>query len=90
MVVTKFAVPMPIVFVDRPGGDFWASWQEYVKDHLLASKLISEDDLHLYKITQDIDEAVNEVTRFYRNFHSVRYTRDEIVLRLKHKPTDER
>ncbi|MBA3274084.1 MAG: TIGR00730 family Rossman fold protein [Chthoniobacterales bacterium] len=89
LVQTGKCVPMPIVFVDRPGGDFWASWQEYVKNHLLASKLISPEDLHLYKMTDNIETAVQEVTKFYRNFHSVRYTRDEIVLRLQHKPTEE-
>ena len=26
------AVPMPIVFVDSPGGDFWQSWQKYVRE----------------------------------------------------------
>ena len=51
LIQTGKSVPMPIVFVDRPGGDFWQAWQDYVKNHLLARKLISPDDLHLYKIT---------------------------------------
>jgi uncharacterized protein (TIGR00730 family) len=88
LVQTGKAVPMPIVFIDRPGGDFWASWQEYVKKHLLGSHLISPADLNLYKITDNVEEAVREVRHFYNNFHSVRYTRDEIVLRLHRKPTE--
>ena len=79
---------MPIVYVDRPGGDYWQSWQEYVKKQLLARGLIGPEDLRLYKITDNVDEAVREVTHFYSNFHSVRYTRDDLILRLHRKPTD--
>jgi uncharacterized protein (TIGR00730 family) len=89
LVQTGKSVPMPIVFVDHPGGDFWRSWQRMVEKQLLARGLISEHDLRLYKVTDDIDAAVNEVLRFYSNYHSVRYIKDELVIRLHRKPTDE-
>ena len=88
LIQTGKSVPMPIVFVDAPGGRFWQAWQEYVKDHLLKQGLISPPDLHLYKITDSVDEAVREVRHFYCNFHSVRYARDEIIIRLHRRPTD--
>jgi uncharacterized protein (TIGR00730 family) len=87
LIQTGKAVPMPIVLVDRPGGDYWSMWQDYVKKQLLERGLISPPDLALYKITDSVDEAVREVRRFYSNFHSVRYTRDDIVIRVHHKPT---
>ena len=77
---------MPIVFVDPPGGDFWNAWQHYVKDHLLKHGLIAAQDLHLYKITDNVETAVEEVRNFYSNYHSVRYTRDELVIRLRRAP----
>lgn len=89
LVQTGKSVPTPIVFVDSPGQNFWGAWQHYVKNHLLKQGLISNEDLHLYKITHSVDEAVAEVTRFFSNYHSVRYTRDEIVMRL-HRAPDER
>jgi len=89
LVQTGKSVPMPIVFIDRPGGDYWSSWQDYVRKQLLGRGLISEDDLSLYKITDDVNEAVREVTHFFSNYHSVRYNRDEILLRLVRKPTDQ-
>src|SRR6476620_3039140 len=89
LVQTGKGVPMPIVFIDRPGGDYWSSWQDYVRKQLLGRGLISEDDLSLYKITDNVDEAVHEVTHFFSNYHSVRYNRDEILLRLVRKPTPE-
>src|SRR3954464_10116190 len=40
LIQTGKSVPMPIVFVDAPGGRFWKTWQNYVQDHLLAQGLI--------------------------------------------------
>ena len=49
--------------------------------------MISEDDLHLYQITDDTDQAVKTITRFYRNYHSMRFVRDLLVIRLTHAPS---
>src|SRR4051812_27905306 len=88
LIQTGKSVPMPIVFIDHPGGSFWKEWQNYVKEHLLAGGLISPPDLHLYKITDDIEEAAREVRHFYNNYHSLRYSRDELILRLHRKVSD--
>src|SRR5439155_26218837 len=55
LVQTGKAAPMPIVFVDAPGGTYWEAWREYVKERLLRQGLISEEDLSLYRITDDVD-----------------------------------
>ena len=89
LIQTGKSAPMPIVFVDSPGGRFWQAWQDYVNDHLLKQGLISPADLHLYKITDNIEVAAKEIRHFYSNFHSVRYSRDEIIFRLHRKPTEE-
>ena len=39
---------------------------------LLARKLISEEDLHLFKVTNSVEEAVAEIVNFYRVYHSMR------------------
>jgi uncharacterized protein (TIGR00730 family) len=79
---------MPLVLVDRPGGTFWRTWDKHVREHLLRDQLISPDDLNLYQITDDTDQAVRIITRFYRNFHSSRFVRDLFVIRLRHAPAD--
>ncbi|MCX8090689.1 MAG: LOG family protein [Verrucomicrobiae bacterium] len=79
---------MPLVLVDRPGGTYWKTWDKHVREHLLRDELISPDDLNLYRITDNTDEAVRIITRFYRNFHSTRFVKDLFVIRLKHAPTD--
>src|SRR5436309_1937295 len=53
LVQTGKSVPMPILFIDRAGGSFWQGWQDYVQQHLLKRGLISPEDLHLYKITDN-------------------------------------
>jgi uncharacterized protein (TIGR00730 family) len=79
---------MPLVLVDRPGGTYWKTWDKQVREHLLRDKLISPDDLNLYQITDNADEAVKIVTRFYRNYHSTRFVKDLLIIRLKHAPSE--
>ncbi len=85
LVQTGKAQPMPIVCVEAPGGTYWKTWLSFVQTDLLEKGLISEQDLCLVKVTHDIDEAVNEVTSFYRVYNSSRWVRDQLVLRLNHK-----
>ncbi len=77
---------LPIVFVDAPGGTYWEAWNEYVTSHLSARGLVKEQDLALYKITDDIDEAVGEIQNFYSNYHSSRYVGKLLVLRVRQAP----
>jgi uncharacterized protein (TIGR00730 family) len=79
---------MPLVLIDRPGGTYWKTWDKHIREHLLRDRLISPDDLNLYTITDNADEAVKIITRFYRNFHSTRFVREQFVIRLRHAPGD--
>jgi uncharacterized protein (TIGR00730 family) len=79
---------MPLILVDRPGGTYWKTWDKHIREHLLRDQLISPDDLNLYQITDDTDQAVKLITRFYRNFHSSRFVKELFVIRLKHAPSD--
>ncbi len=79
---------MPLVLIDRPGGTYWKTWDKHVREHLLRDQLISPDDLYLYQITDDTDQAVKMITRFYRNFHSSRFVKELFVIRVKHAPSD--
>jgi uncharacterized protein (TIGR00730 family) len=79
---------MPLVLVERPGGDYWRMWDKNVREQLLRAQLISPDDLSLYRITDSTDEAVKIITRFYRNFHSTRFVKDLFIIRLKNAPNE--
>ena len=82
LVQTGKSRPMPIVFLDAPRGTYWKTWNRYVVDHLLRRGLISNEDMALFKVTDDIDEAVDEIRNFYRIYHSSRYVDDRLVIRL--------
>jgi uncharacterized protein (TIGR00730 family) len=73
----------PIVMIDVPGNDYWQHFLRFTKDVLLARKLISPYDLSLFKVTTSVDEAVHEILNFYRIYHSMRYVRGDLVLRIK-------
>lgn len=75
---------IPIVLVDSPGGDYWRHWQRFVTDVLLPRGLISPADLALYKVTDSIADAVQEVLNFYRVYHSMRYVGGDLLLRLRY------
>ena len=79
---------MPLVLVDKPGGTFWRTWDKNIRGQLLRDRLISPDDLSLYQITDSADEAVDIITRFYRNYHSTRFVKDLLVIRLKQAPDE--
>ena len=78
---------LPVVFLDIPGGDYWKVWQKYIDQYLLKPGKISPEDVHLYKITDNVEEAVHEITHFYRNFHSMRFVKDDLVIRLQKSPS---
>jgi uncharacterized protein (TIGR00730 family) len=86
LVQTGKSAIMPIVMVDLPGGTYWTHFDRYVRHELYEPGYISEEDLSLYHITHSIDEAVHEITNFYRVFHSQRYVRGQLALRLLRKP----
>jgi hypothetical protein len=80
---------MPIVLLDEPGGDYWKVFDDFVRGQLLGRGMISPEDLSLYRLTDRVDEAVEEILRFYRVYHSMRYVRTKLVFRLQQMPSKE-
>src|SRR5438067_11133765 len=68
----------PVVMVDEPGGDYWKEWNRYVERALLGRKLISPEDLHLYRMTDSVDEAMAAILTCYLVCHSVRYVNGDL------------
>lgn len=79
---------MPLVLVELPGEDYWESWQQFIIRQMLRRKLISEDDLSLYKIVHSPEEGVDWICNFYSTYHSMRLVRDTLVLRLEKELDD--
>jgi uncharacterized protein (TIGR00730 family) len=80
---------LPVILVDVPGGDYWKEWRKHIDTHVLKRGLISPEDTSFVKVTDQVDEAVQEIVSFYHNYHSYRYVRDRLIIRLQYPITDE-
>lgn len=69
-------VPVPIVLLDRPGGDFWRGFERFATQHLEGTGMISPGDLDRVLVTDSADAAVAEITGFWRNYDSLRWVPD--------------
>ena len=87
LVQTGRCDPLPIVLIAAKGDDYWQAWDQFVRRQLMADGLISPEDTGLYFITDDPRAGVEHIQRFYRNYHSLRYIKDDLILRIRHAPT---
>ncbi len=84
---TGKAEPMPIVLLDQPGGTFWRGLERFVQGDLAPAGVISPGDFDRVQITDSVTEAAAVVTGFWRNYDSLRWVGDLLVLRLRAEPT---
>ncbi|MEM1444760.1 MAG: LOG family protein [Planctomycetota bacterium] len=92
LIQTGKAPLVPIVMVDAvdaDGNGYWHHWDNYVTHSLLANGWISPEDKNLYFVTDDASAAARHVIDFYRNYHSQRYVRDQLALRVR-RPISEK
>ena len=74
--------PIPVVLIDRPGDRYWSGWMDFMKDHLLSAGYIGPGDGAFFHHTQDVENAVAVIQRFYRRFHSLRFVGGKAVIRM--------
>jgi uncharacterized protein (TIGR00730 family) len=83
---TGKAMPAPLVLLEVPGGSYWHSWEAWVTSEVEGRKLIGPNDRYLYRITDSGREAATEILGFYRNYHSLRWVGNTMVVRLQAVP----
>ena len=79
----------PIILLEEPGGTYWTEWLRFVQERLLERGLVSKEDLLMVKRTDTVEQAVQEIVRFYSNYQSQRYVDGRLVLRLLRLPPRE-
>jgi uncharacterized protein (TIGR00730 family) len=77
---------VPIILMDLPGQAYWTAWERFLREAVLSRNYISGQEFSFFKIIDNIDDAVGEIKTFYRNFHSYRFVRHHLVIRLNHPP----
>src|SRR6266849_5536220 len=76
---------IPVVLLDRPNGEYWGTWMKFLTDHLSKLGFVSPEDFYFFKIAHNISEAVQEISDFYKVYHSARWVGDQLVIRLSHR-----
>jgi len=84
---TGKAEPAPVVMIETPGGTYWHAWVRFVEEEAIAAGWVSPEDRAFFKVTNTLDEASQEILGFYRNYHSVRWVGDLLVLRVQVQPS---
>lgn len=86
-------VPVVMLSGDKDGaqteGGYWWEWDRYIREQLLGRETISPQDLSLYYLAKDYQDAAEHVLHFYNNYHSNRYVNNNLVIRIKNRLTDE-
>ncbi len=73
---------IPVVLLDKPEGGYWETWMEFVTEHLFKLGFVSPEDFCFFKITHSVQDAVKEITGFYRVYQSARWVGEQLVVRL--------
>ena len=74
--------PMPLVLVDDPDRPYWPHMIQFLEKELLARNYICPSDFALFERVCSVDAAVEKIRHFYWRYHSLRYVRGQLVIRL--------
>ncbi len=85
LIQTGKAEPRPIVCLDHPKSKYWQGFKEFCQQQLARQKLIDPRDMDLIYFTHSPQDAADYVSNFYRTYHSMRFVKDRLVIRLLQK-----
>ncbi len=74
---------VPVVLIEGEKGSYWQHWSHYMEHHVLGNGWISPEDKNFYHIAESYQDASQHILQFYRRYHSSRYVKEFLVLRLK-------
>ena len=85
---TGKATIVPVVLVEAGPKPFWRIWQRWISGTLVERRLIAQHDSAFFRIVDTVDQAVEQLTNFYRVYHSSRIVGDNLVFRLTKRLRD--
>lgn len=89
LVQTGKGQTIPVVMLEggaegaRTPGGYWDHWLRFVREGPLRSGWIDPEDMNLFYLARSPQDAADHISKFYRNYHSSRYVREQLVLRLR-------
>jgi len=81
--------PQPIIMVDVPGSRYWQDWRHFLEKQLVASHYIRPEDMNLFDISDSVEHVLRTIEAFYHRYHSMRYVRKRLVIRLQRRLSQE-
>ena len=72
----------PVVLLEQQNGKYWETWAQFLTERLLKFGFLSQEDFAFFKIKHSAQDAVAEITQFYKIFHSARWVGDRFVIHL--------
>jgi uncharacterized protein (TIGR00730 family) len=85
---TGKAIPAPLVLLDEPGGTYWPAFARFLRETVAPRRLIDDEDFDLMLCTDDVQAAADEIRNFYRNYHSLRWVGEQLIIRMARGPDD--
>lgn len=80
----------PLILLEPEGSSYWSAFNEFLNQILVPGHFIDAKDMNLFSYHTTSVSAVQEITAFYSNFHSMRWVGDELVIRLMRAPSSEK
>ena len=80
---------IPLVLVEGIGGHYWVDWHRYFQKQLLQNGWVCEEDEYFFYLAPSPEKAVEHILHFYRRYHSSRYVKENLVIRLLSSLTEE-
>jgi uncharacterized protein (TIGR00730 family) len=74
---------VPVILLEGEKGTYWETWMDYIHKNLLERGWISLEDLNFFYRAADVSDGVDHILQFYKRYHSSRYVKDTLVIRMK-------
>ena len=74
--------PLPLFCIDEPDGTYWEHLFSFLDNELSGHGYISHDDFGLIERVTRPADAVDRIRHFYSRYHSLRYVKDQLVIRM--------
>ncbi len=78
---------VPVVLVDLPGKVYWQQWERFLREAMLSRGYITGGEFSFFKIVDNVDAVMEEIKTFYQNFHSYRFVKQDLIIRLNYPPS---
>lgn len=78
---------VPVIMVERPGGNFWAGCQQFLEKQLVQEGHLSPDELALFAVCSEPERALDHIKHFYGNYHSYQWHDDQLVIYIRNQLT---